>query len=648
MPRLAPRKHTRTPYLVGEIAANLQSETLRGETMGPKAHAPPLKKVPTLMGDNGAQPPSDVSVLQLSAPPPKQSPTLVGDIGMVTPSENLFGKAMAPGPHLPFPDQIKAVNGEIDADPVREPVFGSGLTNMSAALRILAEPSVPSSVSSVLRSGRLPSDLSDPSILRGISVRTVLSGFGSAFVTANGSINPRSTDYSSSFEVHKLDDFISHTWACGRWQKTAMLLFIYNGDAALGISLLASALLAFLQTDFVNVLPRAPSISITILGDEHEAQIGMWSTCLSPFVFLVVLLAWQRIRTVCVRSRVLFLDRFCVDQVDKMRKMQAIFGLAGFLKHSQRLVICWTPQYLTRLWTVYELVTWCHLKGSIDDVLFQPTSQAGSKFVGLFAGSAFLIIRTTLQVLHPDVADLTTLALACIWALVANAIHIRSIKDLGLLPEQFATFSFDNVNCFCCSNNHEDPMTGDAIQCDREFVYETLVGRSITKRCNNHFPDDNREPQRQVLNQFEQFVRTELACQILATAGAWELSYRHLIFMFSPIWWYMFDMIPAAWSIPLESFMSLQVFYASMALLVLPVWYGLLSKVLHILDASPRPGYVLKAFCRAIFPVPLIGVCLIMPVLLLRHSTSKLPYIFFLLCMVPLNVLLFKRRPVGA
>ena len=38
-----------------------------------------------------------------------------------------------------------------------------------------------------------------------------------------------------------------------------------------------------------------------------------------------------------------FLDKFCVDQVDEKRKVAAVYGLGGFLKLTDRLVVLWKP-----------------------------------------------------------------------------------------------------------------------------------------------------------------------------------------------------------------------------------------------------------------------------------------------------------------
>lgn len=50
------------------------------------------------------------------------------------------------------------------------------------------------------------------------------------------------------------------------------------------------------------------------------------------------------------------------------------------------------------------------------------------------------------------------------------------IRDLRDLSKQLQDFSVDRAECFCCSNKHIHPTTGQALPCDRELVVETLGG----------------------------------------------------------------------------------------------------------------------------------------------------------------------------
>ena len=48
----------------------------------------------------------------------------------------------------------------------------------------------------------------------------------------------------------------------------------------------------------------------------------------------------------------------CIHQTDQSLKEAGVFGLAGILKHSKRMVVLWRPRYFSRVWCVYEALPW--------------------------------------------------------------------------------------------------------------------------------------------------------------------------------------------------------------------------------------------------------------------------------------------------
>ena len=50
----------------------------------------------------------------------------------------------------------------------------------------------------------------------------------------------------------------------------------------------------------------------------------------------------------------------------------------------------------------------------------------------------------------------------------------QMLYDMAQLPEQLQSFDIETAECFCCSNNHRQPVTGEQIQCDRELIYGVL------------------------------------------------------------------------------------------------------------------------------------------------------------------------------
>jgi len=217
----------------------------------------------------------------------------------------------------------------------------------------------------------LEDELLDSSLLRSVSASVLLHRV-SSFRTDSGSISATQSDYKLSKVATQIHDFISHDWASSPWKKALTLLIFYNGKAAVLSSIGVAGVLSCLEWYFAGSLPQVKHEHHKVCAVNISIQIGTWSTLVCPFIFWGVLISWQKILSPCTTSRQLFVDKFCVDQVDEDRKTRAILGLAGFLNKSQCLVVCWTPRYFSRLWTVYEIASWHDLKGSHKDVLFLP------------------------------------------------------------------------------------------------------------------------------------------------------------------------------------------------------------------------------------------------------------------------------------
>ena len=63
----------------------------------------------------------------------------------------------------------------------------------------------------------------------------------------------------------------------------------------------------------------------------------------------------------------------CIHLSDEKQKRRGILAMAGFLGHSDRLVMLWTTRYFTRLWCVFEVVTWLRIGRELK---FVPVSSA--------------------------------------------------------------------------------------------------------------------------------------------------------------------------------------------------------------------------------------------------------------------------------
>ncbi|KAF4665680.1 hypothetical protein FOL46_003510, partial [Perkinsus olseni] len=64
-----------------------------------------------------------------------------------------------------------------------------------------------------------------------------------------------------------------------------------------------------------------------------------------------------------------FLDKCCIPQKDPTAKSYGISELADYLQASDKLLVLWSPDYLKRLWCVYELAVFLQTHDEDDVIL---------------------------------------------------------------------------------------------------------------------------------------------------------------------------------------------------------------------------------------------------------------------------------------
>ncbi|KAF4759280.1 hypothetical protein FOZ63_033800, partial [Perkinsus olseni] len=69
------------------------------------------------------------------------------------------------------------------------------------------------------------------------------------------------------------------------------------------------------------------------------------------------------------RNTMAFLDKCCIPQDDPIAKSYGISRLADYLRASDKLLILWFPDYLDRLWCVYELAVFLRNHDEDDVIL---------------------------------------------------------------------------------------------------------------------------------------------------------------------------------------------------------------------------------------------------------------------------------------
>ncbi|CAK9096244.1 unnamed protein product [Durusdinium trenchii] len=349
---------------------------------------------------------------------------------------------------------------QLPASPEQKPVLNLGSDTSS----IVSMPGSPGT----MRSSRcsILTIPMDPELLRAVPLDLVLARFGRHLEPPDqGMMNVDSKLYHLSRQVDRIDHFLSHDWSTARRWKVCALLVLFNTVPACLVT-------TFLSFTFGFVLSIwAPGYK-DLVGVERVWRVSMGMTS-----FWLCLCLWQRIRRLW-KQNVVFLDKLCIAQHDEELKKKGIFGLSTFLEHSETLTILWSRRYFSRLWCVFELCTFLRHEHN-KRVVMMPVNLASLFLLVIVLNQ----VVTMMNVLFDTVTGLSVSAQITIRSLLvipAYAVMIDAgmelIRDLRDLSKQLQDFSVDRAECFCCSNKHIHPTTGQALPCDRELVVETLGG----------------------------------------------------------------------------------------------------------------------------------------------------------------------------
>ena len=189
-------------------------------------------------------------------------------------------------------------------------------------------------------------------VVRVVPSSNILDGLGSVLMHSQG--NASTYDLSKPAKV--IPCFVSHSWATGRWDKTMALAYYFHKWHAIALS---TALL-LLSISFVSMTAR-PGLCMP------PWEFGAWKSDVMRAALIPLLpgaaflAATFYAHTLPGVSTDCFLDKVCIHQTNPALKKQAIDSLDLFLRFSRRMLVLWSPEYLTRLWCTYELATFIKL-----------------------------------------------------------------------------------------------------------------------------------------------------------------------------------------------------------------------------------------------------------------------------------------------
>ena len=401
----------------------------------------------------------------------------------------------------------------------------------------------------------LTRDIECPSMLRTVSAKTVLRGFGRVF-------RSKGIDraYALSQECEKLGYFISHSWSASWLSKYITLSFHFNFWFAAFMSLFCIIIslivaLVCVSYDTWNVIYDAINPSLIFVG------IGI-------FVFVPTLLFGAEL-VACIpylhsNTTRCFVDKCCINQTDPVLKRRGIEALGGFLARSEVLLILWSPDYFKRLWCAYEVAVYMSLKkdGNRRRVIMIPLELVHFAMM-VFALDLVIQVVSVNFFFQADggmpqwATQLTAIGISSLFATFSYFFAYRWQLDQLFLRKQLAEFSLSQVEC---SDPSDRPLVLRDIAkrySEKSNSSDELLGESTDPSTREPTPSLLREPSMPVasssrqtsgytippnpngLRAFEVYVQTNLQEPIEKALGTHHcvLPFKFLVTISLPSVW---------------------------------------------------------------------------------------------------------------
>jgi len=418
--------------------------------------------------------------------------------------------------------------------------------------------------------------IQDKSLLRGVRLSTLMRSYGELFEPPQtgwqyGGLADADALYALSEEISELQQFISHSWRDSRWLKYLALHWVNNLRPATICANLAAAV--WVSAEALG----APLPTATLKYENGIVNVFGLSWLVYSVVFFAALpfvSKWKASSQ--YNDDHCFLDKVCIHQTDPDRKARGIASLGGYLRHSQRMLVFWSPDYFTRLWCNYELACFVSLAGfkRIDFVPLLMPLVVLVFGLGITFSQALLWTGTWLQI--GGGAFFTLLAVSAFLPLsIMGSFLSRALLHRTVLQRQLAEFELANARCYCCDASHKSPDTGAPIPCDRLFVegnvskwfselsHEEVLGNDVdgtfascqlclggTKRFSELAHDEDIDG----VHAFSSYVRVSLAAHVREMLGPTLLPLPFsAIFMCSSLFvWFGLDIVVLSPDYPVQ------------------------------------------------------------------------------------------------
>eukprot|EP00931_Biecheleriopsis_adriatica_P039402 TRINITY_DN22533_c0_g2_i1.p1 TRINITY_DN22533_c0_g2~~TRINITY_DN22533_c0_g2_i1.p1 ORF type:complete len:621 (-),score=87.66 TRINITY_DN22533_c0_g2_i1:53-1915(-) len=268
-------------------------------------------------------------------------------------------------PELQKSDDSSAVSRPAQRDSSMNPcVLGNMRSSISSArsMRRSTSKDIESDVSF---------SVDEPEFVRAVPLSSALRIFGKHWKDSTGS----DFTYNLSAPACHIDVFFSHSWQTTWWMKVIGIIYYHNVMSSYAIATVLHVLLLGLTLagQDIPVFSSGVAQAFVLEGDVLIPVGFSFKYVPGCLAFILALSFGQRC---ALRRKSCFLDKMCINQTDPVKKHKGVRQLGALLRFSEQMMVLWQPEYLGRLWCVFELAAFSYMHGHRENALiFYPLKR---------------------------------------------------------------------------------------------------------------------------------------------------------------------------------------------------------------------------------------------------------------------------------
>ncbi|CAE8589863.1 unnamed protein product, partial [Polarella glacialis] len=228
----------------------------------------------------------------------------------------------------------------------------------------------------------------NPEFVRAVTLQRILSRFGKYWRSSKGSDHT----FEMSHPASKINFFLSHSWMTNWKLKVLALVYYFNVKSAVLSAILVHV--AYVTVHGLLIEGEYMVADSYMFREDKAIRVVMSFRFMAGcFTFLVALLLAHYspfVKASC------FLDKMCIEQTNQEKKDQGVKQLGAAIRYSEHLMVLWQPEYLTRVWCVFELAAFAFMHSHRADALvilpLKLPVLAVSLFIFHFVASVSLVI----------------------------------------------------------------------------------------------------------------------------------------------------------------------------------------------------------------------------------------------------------------